>query len=80
MARYVFNQPSPSLQFARYTDWFYPYVESLKHQTLKQVNNAATMLDYHRSRLEQIERILELRERLEAIFEPWIQEQKTKID
>ena len=68
VARYVFNQPSPSLQYARYTDWFFPYVFALKQQTLKQVNSAATMLDYHRSRLEQIEKILELQEQLEAIF------------
>ena len=27
VARYIFNQPSPSLQFARYTDWFFPYAE-----------------------------------------------------
>lgn len=60
VAKYVFSQPSPSLQYARYTDWFFPYVHALKQQTLKQVNSAATMLDYHRSRLEQIEKILQL--------------------
>mmetsp|Transcript_18346 Transcript_18346/g.24538 ORF Transcript_18346/g.24538 Transcript_18346/m.24538 type:complete len:90 (+) Transcript_18346:4433-4702(+) len=33
VARFVFNQPSPSIQFARYTDWFFPYAEALLEQT-----------------------------------------------
>lgn len=27
VARYVFDQPSPSIQYARYTDWFFSYAE-----------------------------------------------------
>lgn len=27
VARFIFKQPAPSLQYARYTDWFFPYAE-----------------------------------------------------
>ena len=79
VARFVFNMPAPSMQFARYTDWFFPYAEQLKESTLNQVKNTTTMLEYHKSRLVMLDRILELRPQLEALFERWIEEQKSKL-
>lgn len=62
VARYVFRQPAPSLQFARYSDWFFPYAEALKAATLNQIKNTTTLLDYHKNRLESLEVILGLQE------------------
>jgi len=80
IAKYVFSQPAPSLQFGRYTDWFFPYAEALRAQTLNQVKNTTTLLEYHKSRLECLESILDKREALDAMFAPLIEEQKVKIE
>jgi len=32
VARFVFAQPAPSIQYARYTDWFFPYAEAMAEQ------------------------------------------------
>ena len=37
VCKYVWSQPSPSLQYARYTDWFFPYAIGLKQTTLKNI-------------------------------------------
>ena len=68
------------MQYARYVDWFFPYAEALKIATYNQVKNTTTMLDYHRNRLESLEVILSRKERLEAIFSPWLEEQKTSLN
>ena len=39
IAWYVFNLPSPTMQGARYTDFFFPYCEQLKDATLKATKN-----------------------------------------
>ena len=65
VARYVFNQPAPSLQYSRYTDWFFTYAEALRNTTMNSVKNTSTLLEYHKNRLESLEEILGNRERLE---------------
>lgn len=62
VARYVFNQPAPSLQYARFTDWFFTYAEQLRNATLMQAKNTTTLLEYHQKRLESLEIILGQRE------------------
>jgi len=80
VAQYVFRQPSPSMQFARYTDWFFPYAESLRQSTLNQIMNSTTMLEYHKNRLESLDQIMGMKPKLDAVFTPLIEEQKTKLD
>lgn len=79
VAKYIFSQPSPSLQYARYTDWFFIYAQALQVSTLKQISNTTTMLDYHKSRLEALDAIMDKREAVEAMFNRWIEEQRTQI-
>lgn len=69
VAKFVYQSPSPSLQFARYSDWFFIYARQIKETTMNQINNSATtLLEYHRKRLEALEFILSNEEKLEAIF------------
>lgn len=70
IAEYVFNQPAPSLQYARYSDWFFVYAEALKQTTLNQTKSQTNMLEYHKNRLQSVEVVLSLREKLEAKFGP----------
>lgn len=79
VARYVFNQPAPSIQYARYTDWFFPYAEALLEQTNNTMSNT-TMLDYTRQRKESCEKIVELKADLEPKFNRWIAEQQAELD
>ena len=39
IAEFIFAQPAPTLQSSRFTDWFYPYAEYLKQQTLNAIKN-----------------------------------------
>ena len=79
VARYVLCQPAPSLQYARYTDWFFTYAENLRNSTQSQIKNTTTLLDYHKQRLESLEVILGMQEQFDAMIAPLIEEQKTKV-
>lgn len=80
VAKFVYNSPSPSLQYARYSDWFFSYAQQIKDTTMNQINNSSTtLLDYHRNRLECLEVILGNKEKLEAIFAPWKEEKMTAL-
>lgn len=46
VARYVFSQPSPSVQYARYSDWLFPYAESLLTTTQNQMKTMKVVHDY----------------------------------
>lgn len=78
VAEYVFNQPSPNLQYARYTDWWFTYTEALRDSTLNQTKGT-TMLEYHKNRLIALEAILSMKEKLEAKFSAMFEEQKKKL-
>lgn len=47
---------------------------------MNQAKNAATLLDYHKTRIQNLELIKEMRERLEATLQPMIDEQKAKLE
>lgn len=47
VARFVFNQPAPSIQYARYTDWFFPYAEQMQDQ-ISNSASSSTMYDYQK--------------------------------
>ena len=79
IAWYVFNQPSPTMQGARYTDFFYPYCEQLKAATLNATKNTTTIIDFHRTRLVLLEQLFGYRESFEAKLAPWIEAQKAKL-
>ena len=81
VAKFVYHSPSPSLQYARYTDWFFPSAEALRETTMNQINNSATtLLDYHRNRLNALDFILTSREKLEETFAPWKNAQMEALD
>ena len=73
IARHIFEQPSPSLQYARYTDWLIPYVSKLKVSVMNTVKNASQMLDYNKNKLTQIDAVLEVQEKFEKMLQPWIE-------
>ena len=79
VGKYVWNQPAPTLQYARYTDWFFPYAQALKQNTLNQVKNTTTMLDYHKNRLELLESILSMMPDFLKMKEPWAAEEQAKL-
>lgn len=72
IAQYVFSQPAPSLQYSRYTDWFFPYADQLRAQTMNQVKNTTTLLEYHKNRLDSLDKIIEMKETLDAMLLPMI--------
>ena len=81
VAKFVYQSPSPSMQYARYTDWFFLYAEQLKESTNNQIKNSQTTLqEYHRNRLDSLDFILSMQEKLESIFAPWKEEQKAKLE
>lgn len=78
VAEYIYRQPSPNLQNARYTDWWFTYAETLKKSTLDQTKGS-TMLEYHKNRMIGLEAILGMKEQLEAKFGAMFEEQKKKL-
>lgn len=79
VARFVFDQPAPSIQYARYTDWFFPYAEALLDSTNVTLQTT-TMLDYHKQRKDALEKILELKKDLQPKFDQWIGEQMAALE
>ena len=47
---------------------------------MNQVKNTTTLLEYHKNRLECLESIVDMRERLEAILAPFAEEERVKIE
>lgn len=79
VAEFIYKSPSPSLQYARYPDWFFPYAEALRTTTLAQISNTTTLLDYHKNRIESLEIILSMKEKLEAKFAPMQKAQEAEL-
>jgi len=46
VAWYIFNQPSPTIAHARYTDFFWSYCEQLTANIYNTTKNCDTMPDY----------------------------------
>ena len=80
VARYVFNQPAPTISHARYTDFFWSYCEQLKITIHNQSKNTGSMPDYQQKRLDLVMQVLGQRESLDAKLAPWIQDQKNKLE
>ena len=76
IAEYVYNLPSPTMQGARYTDFFFTYFDQLKAATLNATKNTNTIIEYHRTRLVLLEQLNGYREAFEAKVAPWAEAQK----
>ena len=51
----------------------------MKISTLQQVKNSSTVIDFHKTRLANLDTILSHKEALEAKFATWIEEEKQKL-
>ena len=80
IAWYIFNMPGPSLQSARFTDWFWNYAGDMRASTMKQQQTQQSMVDFYKIRLVIIEAIFNNKDKLEAKLAPWIQDQKQKLE
>jgi hypothetical protein len=58
---YVFKCPSPTGQFARYSDWIYPYILDVKEG----IENARTTYMSNKTKKELVEALMEMQEKFE---------------
>ena len=78
IARYIFEQPGPSLRFARFSDVLIKFAEEIKSDTEAKIAKSAGRIpvtEKDTTMLETIEVILGRREALMQRFQPWIDEQ-----
>ena len=78
-AKYIFSQPSPTMQGARYTDWFWSYYDYIAPKVQKEAENQITLLDYTKAKMLHLQRIEELRPAVEAKLNGWIEDQKKEL-
>ena len=79
LARYIFDQPAPSVQGARYWDWVMFHTEQKLTETQNTMKNVVQASDYNKKKLDVINKILELRPTVEKMLAPWVQEQEEQL-
>jgi hypothetical protein len=74
IARYIFNMPSHTIQFARFSDWFFDYAELILLTTIKKNENVATVLEFDKAKIISCQKIMELKPAVEAKLNKWVEE------